>query len=399
MASAAFRAPGRSVKSYLKAARPAAETPWVTSFRIQHSVGRWLASPIDTQRARFQTALLALALYVVFDGVLLIELLLGLIGMRDAAFLAAGSLAVGLFFVAVIRSGANQRVRADPALLQAQCCCAVVVTSASYAVQGPLRGAVLSIVVLILVFGMFALSAAQAVRVGVISLALLGGVMLWKSQTDPARYPPSVEFLHFLLGLAVLFSISLLSVRLARMRDRAQQQNTALADALEQIRRLATRDDLTGLVNRRHMSELLAAEKTRHDRTGQSISLVLIDIDLFKRVNDEHGHAAGDTVLRMFAEVTSACLRGNDVLARWGGEEFLLMLPGTEARPAQLCVERIRTQLAQVTFDTIQPGLRITFSAGLSVLGADETVQALLERADQAMYQAKRSGRNCTVAG
>lgn len=354
---------------------------------------------MDTQRARLQTALLALALYVVFDGVLLIEVLLGLIGTRDAAFLAAGSLATGLFFVAVIRSGANQRVRADPALLQAQCCCAVIVTSASYAVQGPMRGAVLSVVVLILVFGMFALSAAQAVRVGVISLALLGGVMLWKSQTDPARYPPSVEFLHFLVGVAVLFSISLLSVRLARMRDRAQQQNTALTHALEQIRRLATRDDLTGLVNRRHMSELLAAEKTRHDRTGQSISLVLIDIDLFKRVNDDHGHAAGDTVLRMFAEVTSACLRGNDVLARWGGEEFLLMLPATEARPAQLCVERIRTRLAQVTFDAIQPGLCITFSAGLSVLGADETVEVLLERADQAMYQAKRSGRNCTVAG
>ena len=354
---------------------------------------------MDSQRARIQTALLALALYGVFDGLLLVEARLGLIGTREAAFLAAGNLAVGLLFVAVIRSGANLRVRADPALLQAQCCCAVIATSASYAVQGPLRGAVLSVVMLILVFGMFSLSAAQAVRVGVISLGLLGGVMLWKSQTDPARYPPSVEFMHFLVAVAMLLSISLLSVRLARMRDRVQQQNTALAHALQQIRRLATRDDLTGLVNRRYMSELLAAEKMRHDRTGQSISLALIDIDLFKRVNDEHGHAAGDTVLRVFAEVTSACLRGNDVLARWGGEEFLLMLPGTEAQPAQLCVERIRTRLSQVTFDAIRPGLRITFSAGLGVLGTNETVEGLLERADQAMYQAKRSGRNCTVAG
>ena len=367
--------------------------------RTDHFPTGWLTSPSEPQRVHLQAALLALAIYAVFAVVLQIEVLVGMLDQRESNALVAFYMAGALAFVAAIRSGANRRVPGDPGLLQAQCCFAVLATCASYAIQGSNRGAVLSIVALILVFGMFGLSAAQAVRVGVCSALMLGGVMLWKSQTDPLRYPPTVEFMHFLLSAVVLVSMALLSIRLAGMRQHLHRQNAALSSALEQIQRLATRDDLTGLVNRRHMSELLAAEKARHDRTGHSTSLVLIDIDLFKRVNDDHGHAAGDAVLKAFAETAAVGLRASDVLARWGGEEFLLMLPATEALPALRCVERIRGRLAGVSFDHLQPGLKVTFSAGLSVLEAADTVHTLVERADQAMYQAKRSGRNCTVRG
>ena len=358
---------------------------------------RWLKRPENPQQAYLQYAKLVLAAYIAFAVVGQIEVMFGVIEQRDAIAVTAFYLTGALVFVGVIRSGANQRFRGDPALARAQCLFAIVVLCWAYALNGPARGAVLSVMGLIMVFGMFALNGAQAGRISAFALTLLGAVMVWKSKTDPLRFPPAVELTHFLFASVVLLSIALLAGRLARLRERLSQQNAALTSALEQIQRLATQDDLTGLVNRRHMSDLLAAENLRRDRSGESPSLVLIDIDLFKRINDEHGHAAGDAVLRRFAEVAAATLRASDVLARWGGEEFLLLLPATDEASALLCVERIRARLAEVSFDAVRPGLRITFSAGLSVLGPGETAQTLVERADRAMYAAKRAGRNCTV--
>ena len=364
-----------------------------------HRFARWLASPSDPQRASLQTALLALALYAVLAVVQQFQVNVGLLDQTDSMRLTVFYLTGALGFVLVIRSGVNRRLRGDPALLQAQRAFAIIATSAGYAIQGPNRGAVLSFLALILVFGMFALTAAQMVRVSLFAWAALGSVMLWKAQTDPSRYPAAVEVANFSLSGVVLLGIALQSVRLTRLRLYLDRQNTALSSALEQIRRLATRDELTGLINRRHMSELLVAEKSRHDRSGLATSLALIDIDLFKRINDQHGHAVGDSVLKGFAQTAGACLRASDVLARWGGEEFLLMLPDTDPASALLCVERIRTHLAALMFDPKHPGLQVTFSAGLSVLGVNDTLEALLERADQAMYQAKRAGRNRTIVG
>jgi diguanylate cyclase (GGDEF)-like protein len=126
--------------------------------------------------------------------------------------------------------------------------------------------------------------------------------------------------------------------------------------------------------------------------------LVLLDIDLFKRINDTHGHQAGDIVLRRFAAAGRATLRASDVLARWGGEEFLLMLPDTTPTQAIACVERIRRSVAQLAFDDIAPGLTVTFSAGLSLCTGENQLEAAIEGADQAMYRAKTQGRNCTVS-
>lgn len=363
------------------------------------SMDRWLAVPSDTQRAYLHYALLGMALYAAFAAMAQIEASFGVIDRSDAFRLAAFNLTGASAFALLIRSGANRRLRSDPSLGQAQCIFAIVSLCWSYAIQSQARGALLSIVVLILVFGMFSLSSAQAVRVTVVAGALLGAVMAWKSRTDPTHYPATVELMHFLVVSVALLGIALLSTKLARMRTQMSDQNSALSAALAQNLRLATRDELTGLLNRRHMTELLESEKLRHHRSAHTTCLVLLDIDLFKRINDEHGHAAGDAVLRTFAQTAADTLRASDVLARWGGEEFLLMLPVTDASSAQVCIERIRAGLAQAPFGTIRPGLQVTFSAGLSVLSASDTVQTLIERADRAMYKAKHAGRDCTVVG
>jgi diguanylate cyclase len=387
------------VNSGLKCVRLSAENLRDMSAPPDTSPNGLQPAPSTSQLAYVRYAWWVLAMYLGFALVSQIEVMFGLIDQRESIGLTVFVVSGAAAFAWIILSGANRHVRGDPSLTQAQCVFAIVSLCWMYAIQGPARGAVISVMVLILVFGMFALSAAQAVRISALAFVLLSGVMLWKSHTDPTRYPAAVEWIHFMFAGLVSSSIALLSARLARLRQRLKDQNAALSVALEQIRRLATRDDLTGLLNRRHMSELLVAERARHGRSRHATSLALIDIDLFKRINDAHGHAAGDAVLKVFAETALGCLRASDVLARWGGEEFLLMLPDTEAGAAQLCIERIRTHLAAASFDAIQPGLQVTFSTGLSVLGAHDTVETLIERADQAMYAAKRAGRNCTMTG
>ena len=141
----------------------------------------------------------------------------------------------------------------------------------------------------------------------------------------------------------------------------------------------------------------MAVEKARQRRTGQPMAVALLDIDYFKRINDTYGHAGGDLVLKTFAQLTRDSLRGTDVLGRWGGEEFLLMLPGTSVTEAAQGVERMRNQLARHSADAMAPGLRVTFSAGVAEVGSTDDLDVAVERADQAMYRAKVQGRNCTV--
>jgi diguanylate cyclase (GGDEF)-like protein len=171
-----------------------------------------------------------------------------------------------------------------------------------------------------------------------------------------------------------------------------------LHEALERIRYLALHDELTRISNRRHLAERLAAEQARQGQTGQSIALILIDIDHFKAVNDQHGHAAGDAVLRQFAATVQGALRAGDFVGRWGGEEFLVVAPQTGVGTAEALVERLRDDVERATFDDTVPRLRITFSAGVSECAPGEDLSVAIERADDALYEAKHAGRDRTVS-
>jgi diguanylate cyclase (GGDEF)-like protein len=144
------------------------------------------------------------------------------------------------------------------------------------------------------------------------------------------------------------------------------------------------------------MNELLAQEERRRDACGGSTCIAVLDIDFFKRINDRFGHAAGDDVLRAFAQAARAELREGDALARWGGEEFLLMLPHTAATDARTVLERMRARVAAMApcEGLEQP---VSFSAGLSVWRVDETITDAVNRADKALYAAKAAGRNRLV--
>ena len=232
-------------------------------------------------------------------------------------------------------------------------------------------------------------------RVGLAcGFGMIGSVMVWKAVNDPARYDPRIEALHFVFAGIVMASVATLSIRIGRLRERLHQQRSELAQALERIQALATCDELTGLTNRRAMLEQMAIAAREIERHGQPLALVLFDLDHFKQINDTRGHAAGDRVLQRFGEVALAEIRAGDVLARWGGEEFLLLLPRTGLEEAWRCAERIRTRLVALKLEGGLPGQALTFSAGVSSCRRMDQLDAAIEAADRAMYLAKATGRN-----
>lgn len=157
------------------------------------------------------------------------------------------------------------------------------------------------------------------------------------------------------------------------------------------LSRLALTDQVTGLANRRGGEEALAREVARARRTGAPLSLVLFDIDRFKNINDQAGHAIGDRVLRGISEILSASQRGSDLAMRWGGEEFLVLLPDVGLAGARIFAERMRENVMNLT---VAEAGRITVSAGVSELAGDEDPAVALARADANLYRAKAGGRN-----
>ena len=325
----------------------------------------WLLGPPGPVRVRSSMALIALIVYAVFALVQHGEVMLGLIDLAESNWLTLFNLSGALAFYALMRSGLSVRLSDEPSLTMPQMVFAIVSISWSYSITGPARGGVISIMILVVMFGMFILQPRQARALAMLAFMLLAGVMIWRATTSPLRYPPRVEWVHFLFAAVVLGGTSSLAIRLGGLRARLAAQKNELTDALMLNRELATRDALTGLLNRRAMVELLAREHPRIVRGHGPLAVALLDIDWFKRINDSHGHGVGDEVLRRFAGVLKDQLRAADALARWGGEEFLLLMPGTRLDDARVVLDRLREVSAGAGFDGLAPDLKVSFSAGV----------------------------------
>jgi diguanylate cyclase (GGDEF)-like protein len=166
---------------------------------------------------------------------------------------------------------------------------------------------------------------------------------------------------------------------------------TAEVDHARQIAHMASTDSLTGLYNRRGAEEAIEREVARARRMQTALSFVLIDIDHFKTINDTFGHAVGDTVIQHVARVLKTSVRITDVAARWGGEEFLLVLSATDAEGARVLAERMRVGVAEGRAEHVPA---VSVCAGVAELPAGASISDALRRADEALYCAKRSGRN-----
>lgn len=191
--------------------------------------------------------------------------------------------------------------------------------------------------------------------------------------------------------------------RTAPMRDASgrithyiaiQRDVTAEKRLMSRLQHLADFDDLTAVHTRRPAESALKAEFERVERHGVPLAVIMLDIDNFKPVNDEHGHACGDNVLQQMTRLISRRLRENDLLARWGGEEFLVVLPHTAFEGAQEVAEAVRALVEQAVF---VDRVGITLSLGVAAHKPGDTLESLLERADEAVYAAKAAGRNRVV--
>ena len=311
-----------------------------------------------------------------------------------------------VFWYALLRSGLNLRFR-DPALTLPQVLAALTIIVYAYSVTGRIHGSIMMLLTLVQVFGIFNMSQRDSRLAGLYSLGLMGCAMVYKTQTDPTNYPYQVEIAHFILIAAILPTISSLTAQLNNMRTRLQSQKNELAQALTRIQILATRDELTGLFNRRHMLDVLTQHQKRLIRSGHHrFCLALLDIDHFKRINDTHGHGVGDLLLIEVAERLKTCVREADTVARFGGDEFVVLLCELDTQhheataQAAAIAEKIRARLAepyllQATPSAPAIGHQCTASIGVAVFhGRDESQGSVIDRADAAMYQAKEDGRN-----
>lgn len=164
---------------------------------------------------------------------------------------------------------------------------------------------------------------------------------------------------------------------------------------LQETRRLVQEDALTGAQNRRGMEISLQREVSRSHRHGHKLTVAMIDIDHFKKINDKYGHDAGDQVLVHLTTIMRSVLRESDILARYGGEEFLVILPDTDVNGAQFMLDRLRTVVASTPLQYRDKRIPFAFSGGVAQLQPKEKAQPLVIRVDGALYEAKRAGRNC----
>ncbi len=215
----------------------------------------------------------------------------------------------------------------------------------------------------------------------------------------------SVMSIPLCVGDRVLGALSVSAAKKAAFTSEHEQAGLLIAHCVGQalrcaeLERLATTDALTRAYNRSHLLPCLSTEMNRARRESKPLSVLLMDLDHFKAVNDRYGHAVGDQVLCRFAEVVRGCVRSFDVLVRRGGEEFELIMPGTTTVEGWRVAERIRSKLARDPL-SVRADLQVpqTVSVGLATWDGHETAEALDQRADLAMYEAKRKGRDRTVA-
>lgn len=290
-------------------------------------------------------------------------------------------------FYILLRTGLNLRFK-DPSMTAIQMACAMlVITSSAFFIKSEARDTVAPILLMIFYFGIYRLNTRAMTRLALINVGFYAGMIAALYWYRPQQLNLSLE----LLRCGVLALVSLWFGTIGGHVTKLRQE---LAVRKASIEALLERDDLTGVGNRRFLTHMHEQEKSRADRSGTTFCVAMLDLDYFKRVNDSYGHAAGDHVLKIFAQVAQQGLRKIDYFGRYGGEEFMLIMSDTHLDGAKATAERLRANVESVRFNEVDSGLTQTVSIGVAEIQRDETIEHVQLRADKAMYVAKAKGRN-----
>ena len=332
--------------------------------------------------------------YTIDTIILAILANVGTIPMAIApAYLACG-LGTAAIFCAMSEYGISDRFE-DPYLVMPQAA-AGLTTMLFFAWLAPQAG-LLFLSNLFIVFSFSSLRASARETATIWTAMSLGLAFLFLGTDRPISVPHDnyTERLATMLDLAITIGRCMfIGIFSNSLRQSLYNKSVQLKEAYRRIEELAELDELTGSFNRRCIMRMLDDEIARAHRAKTPCSIALIDLDWFKRINDAHGHPIGDEVLRTFAITVFANIRGIDRFGRYGGEEFLLVLPETTNDAAAHILNRLRMIVSDLDWSALSHGMAVTISAGVATLNPDETPDALLARADDALYVAKEAGRN-----
>ena len=316
-------------------------------------------------------------------------------------FLLAGVAASNLLIFVVLRSGLNERF-SDPSLTLFQCLVAMCWILAFMYLSPLAREIMLMIYVVTMLFGMFQLSRRELLLLAIFSLAGYGALLFFDDVLQASREVLTREALRYSVLTVMILWSAYFANYVGSLKQKLRRQNQSLKRAVETATHQAERDELTRTYNRRFIMGSLDDEKVRADEENRIFSICIFDLDHFKRVNDNHGHQAGDQVLAEFTMRAGGILRSMDQvrrrghpMGRYGGEEFIVLLPGTGLPGAINCAERIRELTEQRTFVN---DIKVTVSVGVAQYRAGEEIKETIRRADEALYQAKALGRNQVCA-
>lgn len=314
-------------------------------------------------------------------------------GYTAAGLIAYEVLGFGLTY-ALLRSGFSARLR-DPALTLWQILLGLSIVVLNYALVEASRNVAMPLLCLVLVFGMYSLSPSQLLLAGGSAVAMLLAMLFFMTRLHMPDFDVEQQALNVALAAITLPVLAVAAQQVSLMRRRQVQQQMEMDQTIRQLNELATRDGLTGLANRRHMSVRLAREARRMARSQRAYSVLILDIDSFKRINDHYGHKVGDGVLISFGQQMQTVFSDPDAACRWGGEEFLVLMPETSAAQALDAAQRLQASLV-IELPDIDHGrrARVTFSGGVAQAGPGEAPERVIARADAALYRAKRGGRN-----
>ena len=332
--------------------------------------------------------------YVLLTLVLLVYCYAGTVPILiPSTYFLAG---IGLVLIFVVLSEAHFNDRFEDHYLTLFQVAGHVALQLCFLLAAPVIGFVfLSVVFLIFGFGALRMTSRQAIIAWTLTMIGLAPVFLLSDTPIDLPITTRTErvaaMLSFVLTIGQCAFVGLYG---STMRKMLYDRSFELKAAYQRIEELAELDELTGASNRRSIMRMLEEAIAGAHRTGSPCSIALIDLDWFKRINDAYGHPTGDEVLRTFSITMFANVRNVDRFGRYGGEEFLLVLPDMDADRAMRSLDRLRAIIADLDWSAFSPGMRVTMSAGVATLDPNETSDLFLARADSALYAAKAQGRN-----
>ena len=372
-------------------------TPFLNPIAAElDGVGLKLTAKVRSRRARQRRQIQGMiASSYLLDGViLLLYAEAGTVPLNiGAAYVATGLVSVVLY-LALSETGFTERFK-DHYFVVPQLFVGTAIMLA-FTYLAPEVG-VMFLCTLFLVVNFGSLRSTPAQTAVVWTMMTVGVAALFLLTNKPLGMPHANHLERFATMLVFVLTIGrcmFLGIFSSSMRQSLYKSGLKLKEAYRRIEELAELDELTGSLNRRSIMRMLEEEIARSHRLNVPCTVALIDLDFFKRINDLYGHPTGDEVLRTFAITAFANIRSVDRFGRYGGEEFLLILPDTEEASAVQMLDRLRGILAELDWSAFSSGMRVTISAGVAMLRANEISDTLLARADGALYASKARGRN-----